>query len=618
MRKTGRGKRSFFSAGAVKGAVSAVLAAAAVTSMSAISAFAADHDIIVIHTNDVHCGVEENIGYGGLSLYKEEMEEESPYVFLVDAGDSIQGAPIGTLSDGGYLISIMNEIGYDFAVPGNHEFDYGMERFLELAGKLDCGYYSCNFMDLAAGKPKLKPYKIVECGDEKLAFVGVCTPESFTKSTPAYFQDGSGKYLYGFCEDDTGEALYWQVQESVDSAKAEGADYVIMVGHLGKDGVTEKWSAEAIVKNTNGIDAVIDGHSHQAYTGVFENKDGDKVPAAQTGTKLEHIGTLTIATDGSIRTELVDQVPAAEAVEVVVKRGDTLSRLAKRYLGSWNAWPRIYEANRTVLKNPDLLPVGTSLTVARSAASEDGRNTDPKMDAYLAKIETEYQEALKTVLGHTEVELTDSDPDTGERVVRSGETNLGDLCADAYRACLETDVGLMNGGGIRAGVRAGSITYEDMLSVYPYGNMICAVKVTGQQLKDALEMGARNLPEESGGFLQVSGLTYTVDTSIPSGVQTDDKGNFQAVAGEYRVRDVMVGGKALVPDQVYTVASHNYMLKNGGDGYSMFLGAEVVKDDVMVDVDTLSAYIRDELGGSVGDDYKNPKGQGRIQIWGCS
>ena len=154
--------------------LSLLLAMAMVCSLTAgmpVTAFGADQDIVVLYTNDVHCGVDDNIGYAGLALYKKQMQQQTPYVTLVDAGDAIQGAPIGTLSEGGYLIDIMNYVGYDVAVPGNHEFDYGMSRFLELAGRLNCGYYACNFMDKATGATVFAPYKMIAYGDTKIAYV---------------------------------------------------------------------------------------------------------------------------------------------------------------------------------------------------------------------------------------------------------------------------------------------------------------------------------------------------------------------------------------------------------------------------------------------------------------
>lgn len=582
----------------------------------ALAAEAPDQEIIILYTNDVHCGVTDNIGYAGLALYEKQMKEETPYVALVDAGDAIQGAPIGTLSEGGDIVSIMNQVGYDFAIPGNHEFDYGMDRLLELSDQLNCGYYSCNFTDLRTGESVFEPYKIMDFGQVQVAFVGATTPESFTKSTPKYFQDDSGNYIYGFCEDETGQALYSRIQETVDEARTAGADYVILVGHLGNAGITPRWASQAVVANTDGIDAVIDGHSHETVASTtLKNKDGEDVLLTQTGTKLADIGKMTIGTDGTITAELVDQVTGGEAgASYTVQKGDSLSRIAKRELGSYDLWNVIYEANRDQLSNPNVIRPGQVLTIPGSQTAEDGKAEDPQTAQFIADIEAQFQETLNTVLATTSVDLTVNDPATGERRVRSGETNLGDLTADAYRYVLGAEIGFSNGGGIRDSIAAGNITYNDTLRVFPFGNMGCVAEVTGQQIKDALEMGARNYPEENGALQQVSGLTYTIDSSIPSSVQLDDKRNFVAVTGPYRVTDIMVNGEPLDLNRTYTLASHNYLLKDGGDGMTMFAGCNIVKDEVMADVDLLSAYVRDNLGGVVGEEYANPAGQGRIVI----
>lgn len=594
----------------------ALLMVLSLTTGMSFTSLAADKDIVVLYVNDVHCGIDENIGYAGLALYKKEMQAQTPYVTLIDAGDAIQGAPIGTLSDGGYIIDIMNKVGFDFAVPGNHEYDYGMPRFLELAGKLSCGYYSSNFMDLRTGSPVFAPYKIFTYGDTKIAFVGVTTPESFTKSTPAYFQDENGNYIYGFCEDESGQKLYAQTQSAIDSARAEGATYVVVVGHLGENGSTDRWTSDSVIKNTTGIDAFIDGHSHEQYSKYVKDKDGKDVLLTQTGTKLENIGKLTIRTDGTIANELISQVPAGESSGAYeVKKGDTLSRIAKRELGSYDRWREIYDANKDRIKDPNVLTVGQQLVVpGKSAVTSDGKAIDYDTDKFIKNIQAQYNESLKTVIGHTDVELTVNDPATGNRAVRSAETNLGDLCADAYRYVLGADIGLSNGGGVRASIKAGNITYNDTLTVFPFGNMGCVVEATGQQIKDALEMASRNCPAENGGFLQVSGLTYTINTSVTPSVQLDEKGNFIKVTGSYRVSDIMVGGAPLDVNKTYTVASHNYMLKSAGDGMTMFKGSNVLRDNVMTDVDLLSAFIRSNLGGNVGADYGNPAGQGRITV----
>lgn len=528
----------------------------AAASLITIPAFAIDSDIVIIHTNDTHCGIEENLGFEGVAAYEKQMKAITPYVTLVDAGDAIQGAPVGTLSEGGYIVSMMNEAGYDFAIPGNHEFDYGMSRFLRLSSQLDCGYYSCNLVKGPSKQQVFKPYKMINYDDVAVAYVGVTTPESITKSNPANFQSGTGRYIYSLCEDNDGTALYSQVQEAVDAARAEGATFVILVGHLGNEGVTKHWTSRSVIANTNGIDAVIDGHSHETLVEKVPNKDGLLIPLTQTGTKFANVGKITITPSKQIKTELVSSVT--------------------------------------------------------DESGEPAR--DSEMEDLIAKIKSQYEASLKTVLGRTNVELTANDPDTGLRAVRKAETNLGDFCADAYRTLLGADIGIMNGGGIRGSISAGDITYEDALNVYPFGNMVCMVEATGQQIKDSLEMAARFYPEENGGFIQTSGLTYTIDSSVPSSVQTDDRRNFVGVAGEYRVKDILVDGEPIDLEKTYTVASHNYWLKTGGDGMSMFVGCPVVRDDVMVDVDTITTYILEHLDGTVDTGYTDLRGQGRITI----
>ena len=527
------------------------------------AAEAADTQIVILHTNDVHCGIDQttdeetgavtNIGYAGVAAYKAEMEAQygADNVILVDGGDAIQGGPIGTLSKGSYIVDIMNQVGYDLAVPGNHEFDYGMDNFLDLAeNRAEYPYLCANLTDLE-GNPILDAYTLVEAGGVTVAFVGIDTPESFTKSTPTYFQDENGNYIYSFSQGNDGQDLYDAVQSAVDDATAAGADYVVAVGHLGIEGSTEEWKSTSVIANTTGIDVFIDGHSHETYDQVVQNADGEDVYLAQTGTKLANIGKIVIDT----------------------ATGEVTSELVSGYA-----------------------------------------EQDPDTAAFVAQVNEEFAGVLQEVVAQTDVALTTLDPVTGERAVRNAETNLGDLCADAYRVLLGADVAFVNGGGVRADIAAGDITYEDIINVHPFGNEACLVETTGQDILDALEMGAHLYPEENGGFLQVSGLTYTIDASVPSSVVLNDEGEFVEVAGDYRVKDVTVNGEPLDLEGTYTLASHNYMLKSGGDGFVMFKDDTLLQDSVMIDNQVLINYIVDELGGVVGEAYADPRGQGRITV----
>ena len=506
-----------------------------------VNAAAPKEDITILHTNDVHCDYEK---YAKVATLHKSAD------LLVDAGDHVQGGVIGTLSKGEYIVDIMNYLKYDAAVPGNHEFDYGMDQFLHIAKDLaKYPYISANFTG-KDGTPYFDAYKMFEVKGVKVAFVGVCTPETFTKSTPTYFQDANGNYIFGFCEGNNGADLYKAVQSAIDAAKAAGADYVIGLGHLGIDEQSSPWMSKEVIANTTGFDAFIDGHSHSTFSETIKDKSGKEVVFEQTGTKLANVGKLTIKTDGTITHENVDL----------------------------------------------------------SAVEEDA---DAK--AYIAGITEKFDALQKKVVAKTTVTLTTKGAD-GKRAVRSAETNLGDLCADAYRLLLGADVAFVNGGGVRADINAGDITYGDIINVHPFGNSACLVEVTGQQLKDALELGSAAYPGESGGFLQVSGLTYTINADIPSSVVKNDKSEFVKVDGAYRVSDIMVGGQPLDVNKTYTLASHNYMLKDAGDGYTMFgtKNVKVLQDEVMIDNQVLINYIVEKLGGVVGAEYAAP--QGRITI----
>ena len=503
-------------------------------------------EIVVLYTNDVHCGVTDGMGYVGVARVKAALEAAGKEVILVDNGDAVQGDVIGTLSKGEAIVELMNDVGYDVATIGNHEFDYGMDQFKKNVSLAKFQYVCCNFLD-DKGAAVLKPYTIM------------------------YFQDGEGNFIYSFCEGNDGQDLYNKVQETVDAARAEGADYVIALAHLGVDYQSAPWTASEVIVNTTGIDVVLDGHSHTdfklAYGQDFvavKNKEGNEVIHTSTGTKLANVGILTIAGD-KITAKLVDT---------------------------------------SAMKFMDM---------AGLLAEDNGVGEVVK--AAIAKNE----ELVNTVVAHTDVDLVIKDPVSGERIVRNQETNLGDLCADAYRAMGETDIAFVNGGGVRDTIPAGDVTYGQIIKVHPFGNALCTVEATGQEILDALEMSVSSMPGESGGFLQVSGLKFTVDMNVDSTVVKDEKKMFVEVSGDRRIKDVEVlqadGSYAPIdPAKTYTLACHNYLLKDMGDGYTMFADNKFLSENVMLDNQVLINYIVEKLGGTVGADYVDPYGQGRITI----
>lgn len=518
-------------------------------------------DVLILFTSDVHCGVGQNFGYVGLKAVKEAAEASGKIVFLVDDGDSIQGEPLGTMTRGETNIKLMNAVGYDVAIPGNHEFDYGMDRFLELTEMADFPYISCNFNK--NGELLFEPYVIKEAGDMKIAFVGVTTPQTLTSSTPRYFQDEDGNYIYGFMQDDSGELLYSAVQKAVDDARAAGAQYVIAMCHLGNEEECRPWTYDDVISHTTGIDILLDGHSHDTDKVTMSNKDGEDVIRQACGTKLAAIGYVTIsAEDGALDTGLYKYTNDVSAAE-------------------------LFGLNNSMVAEVE--------------------NATGELNAKLAE-----------VVAHTDFELYINDPvavdDNGKaiRIVRRSETNLGDLCADAYIDQSGADIAFVNGGGIRVNIKAGDITMNDILKVHPFGNMLTVIEVTGQQVLDALEWGSRAVPGESGGFLQVAGLTYEIHAYIDSPCTADEHGLFTGINGERRVKNVMVGGEPLDPNKVYTLASHDYMLLNHGDGYTMFDGCKVLQESVKLDNQVLIDYITGSLGGVIPADYAEPYGQGRI------
>ena len=522
-------------------------------------------DVMILFTSDVHCGLEAGFGYAGLQQIRDTLESEGYTTVLVDNGDAVQGEPVGTLTRGEAVVRVMNVLAYDAAIPGNHDFDYGMDQFLKLTELAEYPYVSCNLT--GENGLLLPPYVIVEAAGVKIAFVGVTTPNTIVTSTPSNFQNEAGEFIYDFCRDESGEALYQAVQAAVDGARAEGADYVYVLGHLGMYESDRPWTYADVIANTEGIDVFLDGHSHDTEQVTMKNKNGDPVVRSACGTNLNCIGYSRITSGNGIEET-----------------------------GIWS-WPNATGA-------AELL--GLNNRAAEAVSTE------------LADLSV----TLDTVVTHTDVDLTIFDPEEKDtsgnpiRMVRRAETNLGDFCADAIRRQSGADVALTNGGGIRKDIPAGDVTYGDIISVFPFGNSLCVVEASGQQILDALEWGARSLPEENGGFLQVSGLACEIDVSVPSGCQADENSMFSGVSGTRRVKNVTVNGEPIDPQKTYTVAGMDYMLLQHGDGHTAFDGAKLLQDRVKLDNQVLIDYIADTLSGSIGTQYADPRGDGRIIIIG--
>jgi 2',3'-cyclic-nucleotide 2'-phosphodiesterase (5'-nucleotidase family) len=518
--------------------------------------------IQILYTSDVHCGADKGFGSAGLAEVKNALTAQGYDVILVDDGDSISGEPLGTMTRGEAMIDLMNSLGYSVAIPGNHEFDFGVARFLELADKAVFPYVSCNFT--SEGKRYFEPYLMIEAGGKKLAFAGVTTPQTITSSTPSFFQDADGNFIYGFSQDFSGQALYDVLQEAVDEALAEGADHVIVLAHLGNEDECVPWTYKDVISHTKGYEILLDGHSHDTDQDVVKNAAGEDVQRSACGTAMSCIGWCYISPEGELSSGIY-------------------------------SWDRGSSA-------PEILDI-------ENKVSDAVRDAIAELDRKLAE-----------VVAHTDEDLTISDPAAVDangkpvRIVRSRETNLGDLCADAYRDQSGADIAFMNGGGVRKTIAAGDMTRRDIFDVNPFGNSLCVLEVSGQQILDALEWGAHALPGESGGFLQVSGISFEIHTYVGSPCVSDVNGMFDHIEGERRVKNVMVGDEPIDPERTYTLAGHDYMLLGEGDGYTMFKGAALIVDRARLDNQLLIDYIVDTLGGKVGEEYADPYGQGRIKI----
>lgn len=511
---------------------------------------------VILHTNDVHVGYQDRIGYDGLALYKKELEAQHDHVFLIDAGDAIQGAALGAISKGAEIIRMMNQLGYDLAIPGNHEFDFGFEVLDDCAEQLSCGYTCANFC-VTGGEPVFTPWRILEAGDLKLGFVGVVTPDTFTRSPIKDILNEVGEPMYDFLADKTGDRLSEALQRNIDDAREHGADYVILVAHLGMNSADGSiFNSEAIVKKLTGIDAVIDGHTHEVYNTQIPDKQGRMIPIAQTGTKLPVIGQLTIYKDGRVEEKLVDLVPSSSEFPV-------------------------------------------ELTLRRNTE----RAVDPEVKAFLDGITASYEPVMERKIGELPVDLSGGNCD--------GELGLGNLVADAYRAAARTQAALVGEGSIRTGLSAGEVTYQDILNILPYFNNLIVARVKGQTLLDALEFGVSLLPYASGGFPQVSGISFSVNSQIESSVKRNDNKQFLSVEGERRVSDVKIGGEDLDPEALYTLAMVDYLF-TGGDGYTMFEDTEIILDTMLTDNEAIIKYIEEDLEGVIPSYYQNP--QGRILI----
>ena len=507
-----------------------------------------DHPIVIVFENDVHCAVD---GYAKLVALREQQRGMTPYVTTVSSGDFVQGDVVGSLSKGENIVAIMNEVGYDVVTLGNHEFDFGISQLLKLKDSLDASVVSTNFCDFRTGRFVFQPYHIIRYGEVDIAFMGFTTTTTSTLVASRTFLDEDGQIAYGFSR----PTFYEKAQNQIDQARKDGADYVVVLSHLGDSDRGEHPSSVSLIARTTGIDAVLDGHDHCVLPdSLVKNLKGEPVLLASTGLKFQNIGLLTLSTEGKFTSRLV---PSAEV-----------------------------------------------------EASEETQ-------AFVEAVKEKTLKEGERVIGMNE-QLLSPDDALGNRLVRHRETNIGNFCADAFREVLNVDVALINGGGIRADLPQGKITYNHLLSVFPFNNKACTATMTGQQLVDALEFSVSSLPLEDGSFMQASGVKFVVDTSVPTPIKIDEHHLFAGVGeGKRRVSQVQIWDKAsrqYLPidlNRTYTLASCDYQIKNLGCA-GIFRHATLLEDHLPQDVEVLATYIRQVLGGQIGRTCQST--EGRITI----
>lgn len=486
-----------------------------------------NRSIVILFENDVHCAVG---GYTRMAGYRDAISDTA-WVGVVSCGDYLQGGPVGVLSQGQYIIDIMRSVGYDAVTAGNHEFDYKIPRLQEITVGLNTPVVCCNLYETTSERPLFAPYILRDYGNRRVAFIGVVTPDAMNMEHYAFY-DEAGNQMYN--TQDT--ALYRLVQESVDAVRDEGADYVVVLSHLGEYDGSCEISSDRLVAATTGIDVLLDGHTHSVTDTVLANYAGNPVLVAQTGTRFANIGKLNIGTDGKMSIEII--------------------------------------------------PIGQL-----SYHNESVSRTVDSVNSLL-------EEQTAHIVFRSDVMLNVWDEKASVWPVRLGETNAGDLVADAMRYAGQAQIAMVNAGGIRTNLPTGEISYGDLVAMLPFEDNVWTIETTGAQILEVIQKNSALLPEADGSFPQVSGIRYVIH--LPNHSVSDVE--VLQPDGSYTPLDMKA---------VYSVALLDYCVTGGGLS-GLFARSPVLRTSPLLYRDALIEYVCKQLGGTVGTDYSRP--QGRITI----
>ncbi|MCR5095805.1 MAG: bifunctional metallophosphatase/5'-nucleotidase [Erysipelotrichaceae bacterium] len=501
--------------------------------------------IYIFYTSDVHCAVNDNVSFPGLKALIEDTRKQHPDVLLVDSGDFLQGGNLGSISKGEAIITLMNDMGYDYVTFGNHEFDYGLDTLKGLLGKAKFSFIASNAKYTGSGTSVFEgvpEYCIKDFGHTRIGFIGLLTPDNLKTSNPLYFME-NGEYVYDFYDNNKNDSLAAKAQSCVDELRKQNVDYVIALCHLGSTEESRPNDSIYLISHTTGIDAVIDGHSHSIIVGdKYPNKDGEDVLLTSVGTKMEEVGEMIIDTDGTIST-------------VHFSKYDGIDETMKQ-----------------------------------------------KIDDVFAKQNV----ILNEKIGESSFVLSIRDED-GIRRCRNREVTIGNLIADSFRVMMDCDIGMINAGTVRDDIDQGEITYGELVEIAPFLNVVVAMKAKGQNVLDALEFGSQftekipvfdgNPVGESGSFMQVGGLRYKIDTSVKPEFEYDKSGRVTKISGDRRVHDVEIlkDGEyvPLDPEAYYSVATSDYIALAFGEGNTAFKDCELIKSSEKLIPEIIKEYIKE-------------------------
>lgn len=516
--------------------------------------------LVIVCTNDIHGYAvtdtsEPSVGYAQIKQYREDAIALGAETLLLDAGDASQGQPIVNLSKGANAISFMNATGYDAMCPGNHEFDWGVDNFLQNADAAEFPVLCANMLRTADKTLYFEPYKVFETGSYKVGIIGLDTPETLTKANPSLMTNVT--FLMN-------EDLYACAQQYVDELKAQDCDLIVVLGHLGIDDESTGNRSLDVIANTTGIDLFIDAHSHSELNEAVQQKhnEGD-----------ENVPTTLLVSTGCY----------GHNIGEIVYDGTALSA-------------SLYKAQ------------ATQVSTAYGNA---------EVSAMISSIDDEIDAQLSATFATTTVLLN------GERSpgVRTEETNLGDFCTDAMlwqaNQSYSTPVvaAFNNGGSIRASIQIGDITMKDMKTVFPYGNTLQIMTLKGSELLELMEASSYCTPDALGGFMQVSGIVMTIDTTVPyeNGEQYPDSSYYAPAKPGSRVTIQTVGGEPFDLEAEYVVVTNDFSAAGGDQCYVLKYANQQTGYNTRVSMeDALINYTSDVLGDVIGDQYANP--QGRITI----